>query len=490
MARARGPWIGQTGLRLALVFAGVAVLSIGTVLAIAAATVAGDLNRLVTEQRTDITHALALASHDAYGRAGWNRGDLSPVLDLVDRAGAAVQVRGHGGRVISATPGFARSSWTSERREAVTVRGRPVGSVTVKFDNTGLEAAVAQFADLRWHIRLAGAAAALLVALVVSVVVSKCITVPVDRLTRAARAMEAGDGSARVGKTRGVAEVRELAVAFDQMAESLAGQAQLRRDTLADIAHELRTPIAVLQAESEAMADGVIDPSDASLGSLREQAGRLARTVDDLQALAEAAALQVELAPHDLGVIAAQAADGLARSFAEADVRLVRRLGRIQVRCDGHRMHEVAVNLLSNAVKYTPAGGTVTIETSPIETSPIETSPIETSPIATSSIATSPAGQPGKLAVLRVTDTGVGIPAADLPHVSERFFRGRAVSAVPGSGLGLAIVAELVSAQRGRLDIASEPGAGTKVTVTLPAGAAGDPDDPGGRDGGAGAGSG
>ncbi len=444
MAEPRGAWIGRTGLRLALVCVGVAVLSIGIVLAVAAATVAADLSRLEGEQQADISRALALASRDAYSHGGWNRSKLDPVIDLVDRAGAAVQVRGSGGGVVGATPGFAGSAWVSERRETVTEHGRPIGLVTVRFRDAGLEAAVVQFADLRWRIRLAGAAGALLAALAVSLIVSRYVTAPVDRLTRAARAMGAGDTTARVGRVRGVSEVRGLATAFDQMADSLAGEARVRRDMVADIAHELRAPVTVLRAESEALADGVTEPSHENLRSLGAETARLGEMIDDLQELAaaDAAGLQVDLATHDLGAVADQVCDGLAESLASADVRLVRRTDQVVAICDARRMHEVAVNLLTNAVKFTPAGGTVTVETGP-------------------------AGPSGSLAMLRVTDTGIGIPASELPQVAERFFRGQAAADVPGSGLGLAIVGQLVSAQRGRLEIASDPEKGTAVTVTL-----------------------
>jgi len=444
-----GRWIGQTGLRLALLFVGVAVVSIGTVLAVAAAAISSDLNRLDAAQQADITHALAAAARDTYALGSWTPKELKPITSQVEQAGGAAQIRGRAGRVITQTPGFARFPAVSERHEPVVVNGTPVGSVTVRFDDRGLAAAVAQFEDLRWHIRIAGAAAALLVTLVVSLVVSRWITAPVDRLARAARARGAGIPGARAGKTKGVAEVRELMTAFDQMADSLDGEARVRRNMVADIAHELRTPIAVLQAGSEAMLDGVTEPSAANLSALHAEIVRLGQMVDDLQALAsaEAAALQLNLARSDLGAIAAQAADGLAETFDAAGVRLVRRLADVPVRCDQRRIHEVAVNLLVNAAKFTPAGGTVTLETGL-------------------------AGQAGP-ALLRVADTGVGIPAAELPHVTERFFRGRRASAVAGSGIGLAIVDQLASAHHGRLDIRSKPGLGTTVTVMLPADRAG-----------------
>ena len=182
-----------------------------------------------------------------------------------------------------------------------------------------------------------------------------------------ARATGRGDRTARAGDVRGPGELRDLAIAFDQMADSLARQETVRRNLVADVAHELRTPIAVLQASHEALLDGVAEPTPAQLTSLRDEVLRLARMVDGLQRLAsaEAAALQLTLVPCDLAAIAAAAADSLAATFDAADISVERRLTEVQIMGDQGRLHEVIVNLLTNAVKFTPAGGRVMVETGP-----------------------------------------------------------------------------------------------------------------------------
>jgi two-component system sensor histidine kinase BaeS len=164
--------------------------------------------------------------------------------------------------------------------------------------------------------------------------------------------------------------------------------------------------------------------------------------VDDLQELAsaEAAALQLSRTPCDLSALADTAASRLADSFDAAGVGLVRRLTRVQVLGDSGRIHEIVTNLLTNALKFTPALGRVLVE----------------------------AGLHGQQAMLRVSDTGVGIPPDELPHICERFFRGDQASGVAGSGIGLTVVAELVQAHGGTLDVTSTPGQGTIFTVTLP----------------------
>jgi two-component system sensor histidine kinase BaeS len=169
---------------------------------------------------------------------------------------------------------------------------------------------------------------------------------------------------------------------------------------------------------------------------------RLARMVDDLQtmAAADAAVLQLARERSDLAGIAAAAADSLARRFEAAEVTLDRELARAPVLADERWMHQVVTNLLGNALKFTPAGGTVTIRT----------------------------GQDGPDAVLEVADTGIGIPVEELPLIFDRFWRGQAAAQTSGSGIGLAVAAELAAAHGGTLAAASQPGEGTRLTLTLP----------------------
>jgi signal transduction histidine kinase len=254
--------------------------------------------------------------------------------------------------------------------------------------------------------------------------------------------MAGGDRSSRAGQIKGPVELRELAGAFDNMADTLDYEDKVRRDLVASVAHELRTPVAVLQAGHEALLDGVTEPSPEELGSLRDEVLRLARMVDDLQkmAAADAAVLRLMRERRDLADIAGSGADSLARRFETAEVTLDRQLAPAPVLADERWMHQVVTNLLGNALKFTPAGGTVTIRTR----------------------------QDGPRAVLEVADTGVGIPADELPHIFDRFWRGQAAAQTSGSGIGLAIAAELARAHGGTLTAASQPGEGTRLTLTLP----------------------
>ena len=439
------PWISRLGLRLALVFVAVALAAVATVILLGSLSTSRGINKLLAEQHDNLATAVAAAAKVAYVGREWDTADLKAATDLTRRAGAEVQVTNRTGRVIAATPGFIPYGAGPRVVRKVLVHGHDVGWVTITFDKTGLSAAVMQFKSSRWPVRYTSAGVAVLIALIAALLVSPRITAPVERIIVAARVRGGGELGARAGNMRGFGEIRELAAAFDQMADAGEEQDRIRRNLVADVAHELRTPIAILLAGHEAMLDGVAEPTEEQLASLRDEVLRLARMVDDLQRLAsaEAAALQLALAPHDLGEIAASAADSLADSFAAATVTLDRRLDSVVARCDPLRMHEIAVNLLTNALKFTPQGR-VTLQTGQEQRD----------------------GQ--EVAVLRVIDTGVGVPAAELPRLSERFFRGQRSADVAGSGIGLTIVAELVRAHQGTIEFASEPGRGTEVTVRVP----------------------
>jgi two-component system sensor histidine kinase BaeS len=226
------------------------------------------------------------------------------------------------------------------------------------------------------------------------------------------------------------------------MADALSRHDELRRALVADVAHELRTPLAILQATCEALADGVADPTPETISSLRDEALRLTARLTDLEALAaaEAASLSLDRRPVDLGRVAADATKALTRQFEAAGVSLHCELRPVTVLGDEARLHQVITNLLSNAVKFTPPGGRVELATAMVDGA----------------------------ARIDVRDTGPGIPTDELPFVFQRFWRGQQSATVPGSGIGLAIVSELARAHGGDAAVSSTPGRGTCVTVTLP----------------------
>jgi two-component system, OmpR family, sensor histidine kinase BaeS len=430
-------------MHLALGFLGVALAVIALLTGLTVAFAAADVSQLVSQQRADLTHAIAAAAGAAWDRnSSWQGADLSPALDLASRTGADAAILDARGSLVTSSGSFAAEAGSPEFTAGITVDGHRVGAAIVRFTGSGLGTAdrTLRIALLRAVAAAAGVAA--LLALLSGLVVARRLTRPVGAIISVTRAMGAGERSARVGDVQGPSELREMASALDQMADMLDRHEQVRRNLVADVAHELRTPVAVLQAGHEALLDGVADPTPEQLASLRDEVLRLARMVDDLQTLAaaDAAALQLARHPCDLAEIAATAADSLAGRFAAAGIPLERHLESAAVLVDPRWMHHVVTNLLTNALKFSRPGGQVIIDT----------------------------GAADNESVLHVTDSGIGIPAAELPRIFDRFWRGRQAASTSGSGIGLAIAGELARAHGGSLTAESEPDVGTRMTLWLP----------------------
>jgi two-component system, OmpR family, sensor histidine kinase BaeS len=435
--------IGKLGLRLALAFLGVALTAIIVLSALTEIGIGHDINHLANKQERSLARSVAVASGALYSKTGWKNADLMPVFELVDNQGAEAQITDLRGVVIQSTPDYSEVPADDQFARSVRVHGHVVGIVTVKFNDRGLGAVVRQFEGQRLRASLGAAGIVALIALAVSLIISRQITLPLERILAAIRARGQGFRAMRIAQVKGSGVIAELSLAINESSDAIDQRDRLQKNLVANIAHELRTPVAVLQASHEAMLDGVTAPTEENLWSLRDEVLRLARMIDDLQRLAaaESAALQLRLEPCNLAAVAADAAASLADSFGAAGVSVTKKLRPVWVLCDPDRMREIIVNLLTNALKFTPADGQVVLETGP--------------------------GGHG-LARLRVSDTGIGIPPEELPRVTERFFRGERSSAMAtGSGIGLTIVVELIHAQRGNFDIASEPGRGTTASITM-----------------------
>jgi len=426
-----------------LAFVVVALAAIAVNATIFAGSLDSDINSLAMQQEASLTQAAALTTGAAYEGHGWARTDLDPVVRLARSGDASVQVRDTSGRVVGSSRNFTTFPMLHQLARPVVVGGRRVGQVIVRFSATSPGVVLRNFQTSRWGARLMAAGIAALLAFIVSLIVARAISAPLERLLAAVRARGAGVRSALVKPVRGTGVIGELIESFNATTSTLDRQDRVRRNLVADVAHELRTPTAVLQASLEAMLDGVTEITPGNLCSLRDEVLRLTKMVEDLQSLAaaEAASLQLKLARQELAMIAEEAAGSLADSFNAADVHLTRRLTEVYVMCDRARMRDVISNLLTNALKFTQPGGSVVLNVGPDRSG---------------------------MASIEVNDTGVGIPSDDLPYVTDRFFRGAySAQMATGSGIGLTIVAELVDAHRGRLEIRSEVGEGTQVTVTL-----------------------
>lgn len=329
--------------------------------------------------------------------------------------------------------------------------GVRVGTLIVMSIGAGplFELEVAYRASVRQAVVTAGAVA-LLAAIVLGSVLSRRLLKPIAELSAAADAIASRDLSGRVSEA-GEVELAELARSFNRMAESLAQSEEARRRLVADVAHELRTPLSVIRGHLERLQADPSRLTEAGAASLHDEALRMSRLVEDLQdlSLAEAGRLALSRQPVDLNALIRNTLAAHGPAFANKGVQLTGDLpGDIPVvEGDADRLSQVLGNLLANSLRHTPPGGQVMVS--------------------------------ARLAAGRVTvtvaDAGEGIAAADLPHIFDRFYRAdpaRQRGLGAGAGLGLAIARGLVEAQRGRIWVDSVPGEGTRFHFDLPAGEA------------------
>ena len=272
---------------------------------------------------------------------------------------------------------------------------------------------------------------------------------PVDRITKAAEQIAAGDLSERVPVSQKMDELGRLASTFNYMISRLQAAFERQKQFTSDASHELRTPLAVMRGELEIALRRERSPEEyqRTLGSNLEEIIRLSRLVEDLLMLARADAGRVELRcePVNLSALCQNTTEYISPLAEQREQTLAYQPIRetITINADQQRIKQLLLNLLDNAIKYTEHGGTITL-----------------------SLTTE-----NQHAVLAVADTGRGIPAEDVPHVFERFFRRSAKTSdrsASGSGLGLSIVKWIVDAHGGSIDVQSKVGAGTTFTVRLP----------------------
>ncbi|MDG6110429.1 HAMP domain-containing histidine kinase [Dactylosporangium aurantiacum] len=404
------------------------------------------------EERRQVADRVAATAADAYIRAeGWTGADLAPAATLADGAGARLVVlTADGGMVWSGQgmgsrmggmhgAGAATDAGGGAVLESpVTVAGRSVGTVRLVFPG-----ATTGGRTVAWSWVAGAALVALVAAVLVSAYVSRRLTRPLVALAGAARRFAAGERTARARLTA-PGELGEVAHAFDTMADEVVRAETVRRRLAADVAHELRTPLAALQAGLEELRDGLRPAAPARLAALHDQTLRLGRVVQDLADLsaAEAAALSLHLVDTDLAGVARAALAAQRPALDAAGLTVTTDLDTpVPVRADPDRLHQAMTNLLANAARYCRAGDRVRLR----------------------------ARVEDGDAVLEIADTGPGIPPDELPHAFERLWRGRDAANVAGTGIGLAVVRELVTAHRGGVAIDAPPGGGLTVTLRFPA---------------------
>lgn len=281
-------------------------------------------------------------------------------------------------------------------------------------------------------------------ALLISLGIARRLSRPIQALTGAAQSLRNGDLTQRV-KPKGKDEIGQLANAFNHLAESLQRQEQYRKKLTADLAHELRTPLANLQTHTEALIDGLLPTTSENLTSVHEEILRLGRLVGSLEELtrAEAGRLTLNKEKVNLKSFLERTTSRFQPQFLDKGVVLKASLPEhpIDVLLDQDKISQVINNLLSNALKFTPEGGSVEIGVKSQD----------------------------REVQISVRDTGIGISEEDLPFIFERFFRGgNGENGAKGSGIGLTIAKELTEAHGGKIEVKSALNHGTEFTLRLP----------------------
>ncbi len=294
--------------------------------------------------------------------------------------------------------------------------------------------------------------AAFVSAIIVSLFVSRRVVTPILQMMQASRRIADGRYQERVDVT-GQDELGQLAHSFNQMAATLEQTETLRRDLIANVAHELRTPLASIKGYMEGMMDGVLPAGPDTFQQIYHEADRLQRLVNDLQELSrvEAGAFELKRRPLVISALIEQTAARLRPQFEEKGVNLKLNLPENppRVLADEDRMSQVLLNLVGNALQYTPAGGAVTVSAQNSHLPEARTAQL----------------------LISISDTGLGIPAEHLPHIFNRFYRvdKSRSRAGGGSGIGLTIARHLVEAHGGHI-WAESPGSnqGSTFSFTLP----------------------
>ncbi len=446
-------------LRLLVAFALVIVVTIGTVYAFVSRGIRGEIERyeeirgqipILETQETLSDHYRQQGSWDGVQFVAGNRSaDLGTRIILTTFAGVVIA---DSEKEFSAGEQYQPGSTDGLQGNYFVVFSEdweePI-TVTLYMDPRVLPDDIAgsprAFADAINRFLLLGGGLAVGIALLLTFFLSRRMSSPIGVLATAARRLGTGELSQRV-RLKEKGEVQELAQAFNAMAADLEHAEQLRRNLVADVAHELRTPLSNIQGYLEAIRDGVMEPDAATIRSLNEEASLLARLVDELQelSLAEAGELKMVFQTEDLVNLIKQSVASWQPQLTAKGMALSLDLPEElpPVKVDWQRISQVLHKLLENAISHTGKGGTITIS----------------------------AVRQGGWVEVSVTDTGEGIPSADLPNIFERFYRvdrSRA-RATGGSGLGLTIARRLVEAHGGKIEVESKLGRGSRFYFTIP----------------------
>ena len=327
----------------------------------------------------------------------------------------------------------------------LTVDDKQVGIVAVTSTFGIFNELQAKFVEEVNRTLLVAALFAIAAVVAIGIIQSQSILKPVQQLADAALKVAKGDYSQRV-KVNRKDELGDMAEAFNSMAGDLALQQELRRKSMADIAHELRTPLSIIQIDLESLEDGLMEFTPDNIRLIRNEAAHLNAMVEDLRLLSQADAgeLRIELTKVEIGSIVREIIERQWNLMREKQLTLDYQLpdNEVFIMGDTQRLSQILINLINNAVQHTAAGGKIVIN----------------------------AEQNGNFVDISVQDNGEGIPAEDLPYVFERLYRVEKSRSRDegGTGLGLSIARSLVEAQGGTISVESAEGYGSTFKIRLP----------------------
>lgn len=289
----------------------------------------------------------------------------------------------------------------------------------------------------------------LILSLIIGAFMAKRLSNPISRVISTAEMISKGYFGDRTKEQSNTREISQLTETINNLAETLEKQELLRRRLTADVAHELRTPLATLQSHMEAMIDGIWKPDSTRLKSCHDEIIRINRLVGDLEKLAryESENIILNKTKFNLTDLARSITNNFESEFKNKNID-IRFFGKDEagndlfVSADKDKISQVIVNLLSNALKYTPEGGSTEVSVKEAENA------VE----------------------IRVRDTGYGIPPEDLPYIFERFYRAdKSRNRITGgAGIGLTITKSIVEAHQGKIEVISKLGEGSEFIVILP----------------------
>ncbi len=369
--------------------------------------------------------------------SGGNNPPPPPII-LTDSQGQIIVAAGpfhHGGQT---------SPSSNQLKIAITVKNQIVGYVQMVGGPPSPDPLEAGYLARTNQALVLAALGAILIAVLLGLFLARTITRPVRDLTDATRALAAGRVSQQV-QVRSQDELGELSMTFNKMSSDLENSNHLRRQMTADIAHDLRTPLAVITGYLEGLKDGVIKPSPKRFAAMYDEALYLQRLIEDLRtlSLADAGELSMILQPLQPGELVERLADSYQHQAEQNQIRLTLSIepNLPAIQADPERMQQALSNLVSNAMRFTPAGGEISLS----------------------------AHREGQAVWMEVKDTGSGIDAEVLPHIFERFYQGDDSRQEGGSGLGLAIAKSIIELQGGKISAASRGlGAGSVFSIQMP----------------------